>query len=106
MASEAVPLVDSESIESFERMNESTSLEVSADYGFASEADRDVFALELQGKVPRLAHVEVIVGQTVRWVPKATTRPIRWQPIGEVACLVTFNLVGGKMTVTRPDNVP
>src|SRR5512147_2042835 len=64
MASEHVPLVESESAEAFERRNETTTIEVSADYGFNSEADRDTFCLSLQSVVPRLAHVEVTVGAT------------------------------------------
>lgn len=106
MSAEHVPMVDAESIEPFERGNESTVLTVTADYGFATEAERDLFVMSLQSAVPKLAHVEVSIAGTVFWLPSATTRPIRWDPIGEVACIVNYTFTGKKMVNSaRPPDV-
>lgn len=107
MAAEQVQLIDADSASSYEWKNETSTVEVSAEYGFDSESERDLFCLSLQSAVPRLAHVEITVAGTTRWIPAATTRPIRWSPVGEVACVVTYTFTGGRVTTdsNRPENV-
>ena len=97
-----VQFPQAESAETFDRDNETSQIEVTADYGFETEVARDAFMLGLQDAVARLAHVRISVGNSVWWLPTAWCRPITPRPIGEVACQVSYSMRGKKLTKTKP----
>ena len=82
----------------FDRRNKGGTMELVAEYTFASQGQCLIFLLGLQTAVPALAHVEIRAGTARKLLSNCGIPSIRYTTIGEVAARVTYTLQFGLIT--------